>query len=148
MTHETVRILGPAILLIAIWLLWFLAAWYFGKQVEAAKSKPREHIEFPPEALTLVRAIDGTNYLRKFSVFIDGKKVGDIATGAVAHFPVPPGSHRVKVRVDFCTSPEFFFEKYDGNNQRLNCGSTYNDWRCIYMWLLKPMNYVYVRAEV
>ena len=115
--------------------------------MEKAKRNASEPLEGPPDTLTLVRAIDGTNYLRKFSVLIDRAKGGYIVTGEVKHFHVSPGLHRVAVQIDFCTSYELTFEMLQGVNRRVNCGSTYNDWRCLYMWLLKPRDYVYVRIE-
>src|SRR5882724_10618883 len=136
---------GPLLLVIGGW--WF-AAWYFGRKVEQAKANASEPSEGPPDTLTMVRAIDGTNYLRKFSVLIDGANVGHIGPGEVRHFSVSPGVYRVAVRVDFWKSRELTLEKFPGKNRRANCGSTYNDLRCLYMWLLKPRDYVYVRTEV
>jgi hypothetical protein len=136
---------GPLLLVIGGW--WFFA-WYFGRKVEKAKANAPEPLDGPPGTLTLVRAIDGTNYLRKFAVLIDDAKVGYIRSGEVRHFPVSPGMHRVAVKIDFCKSRELTVDTHKGKNRRLNCGSTYNDWRCLYMWLLKPRDFVYVRTEV
>jgi hypothetical protein len=94
MLIEIVKIWTPLILLVAAWLIFAL---YFGKKVETAKSQLSDVMESPPEALTLVRAINSTNYLRKFSVLIDGIRVGDINAGQTMHFPVSVGSHKVKV---------------------------------------------------
>jgi len=136
---------GPLLLVVGVWV--FLA-WYFGRKVDRAKAAASEPTEGPSDTLTLVRAVDGTNYLRKFSVLIDDAKVGHIGPGEAVHFSVSPGVHRVAVRVDFCKSRELTIEKRQGENQRVTCGSTYNDWRCLFMWLLKPRDYVYVRTEV
>jgi hypothetical protein len=120
---------GPLLLVIGGWIggLWFFG-WYFGRKLEKAKANASEPSEGPPDTLTLVRAIDGTNYLRKFSVLIDDAKVGHIGSGEVRHFSVSPGVHRVAVQVDFCKSRELTLEKFPGKNRRVNCGSTYNDW--------------------
>jgi hypothetical protein len=133
--------------LILILVIWYLFALFFGRKFNALKAKKQEVIDSPSESITLVRAMDPTNCLSKFSVFIDNVKVGHIAVGEVKNFPISPGSHRIKVKVDFCTSQELQFEKHHGLNQRINCGSTYNDWRCIFMVFLDPRNYVYVRTE-
>lgn len=66
------------------------AARYLGRKVERAKRTPSEPSEGPPDTVTLVGAIDGTNYLRKFSVLIDQAKVGYIGPGEVRHFHVSP----------------------------------------------------------
>jgi hypothetical protein len=136
---------GPLVLIIATWAFF---GWYFGQKVARAKAAATGPSAGPPDTLTMVRAIDGTNYLRAFSVLIDGIKVGSIRAGEAKHFEIAPGVHSVAVRVDFLTSREFTIHQRQGDNQRLNCGSTYNDWRCIFMWMLKPRDYVYVRAQV
>src|SRR5437660_3330748 len=89
----------PFLLCIGGWcFLWFFG-WYIGRKVEKAKANASEPAEGPADTLTLVRAIGGTNYLRKFSILIDDVKVGYIGSGEVRHFDVCPGVHRVAVQI-------------------------------------------------
>jgi len=115
------------------------------RKLETARAIASVPADGPPEALTVVRAVDPTNFLRKFAVFIDDARVGYIAPGEVRHYPVSPGFHGVAMKIDFCKSRELRVEKLAGKNVLINCGSTYNDWRCLFMFIFKPRDYLYLR---
>lgn len=128
--------------------VWFFAAWYFGRRVEHEKQKWVPDKSSPIDCVSLVRGIEGANYLRKYKIFVDGDRVGVIGSGETIHIPVDPGTHRIWIKVDFLRSRELAFEKDANRNVRLFCGSRYQNWKCLIMWLFKPMDYVYVQDEV
>jgi len=63
---------GAVLLLVAGWY----AFWLFGRNAARKLETARVATvpaDGPPEALTLVRAVDPTNFLRKFAVLIDAR---------------------------------------------------------------------------
>ena len=55
-----------------------------------------------------VIAIDGHSYaqLRRYEVYVDGKRVGRLRRGELVNIPVAVGSHSVQVRISWCSSGE------------------------------------------
>lgn len=47
--------------------------------------------------------------MRKFSLYVDGVKAGEITDGAEESFEVTAGEHTLKAKVDWCGSPEVSF---------------------------------------
>lgn len=136
---------GPLIL---VTCLWFMAAYYYGRKVREAKSPNLEELFCPTDCITVARRIDPTNFKRKFAVFIDEKRVGYVHTGEVVHFPTTPGQHSVAVKVDWCRSKPIVVEKQVNSNIAVWCGSSYNDWRCIFIPFFRPSDYVFVTPHV
>ncbi len=54
--------------------------------------------------IILTRVADHVAMLRKYRVFIDGRKVGMIPYGQTKHFFLTPGQHQVQVRIDLWKS--------------------------------------------
>jgi hypothetical protein len=102
---------GLVLVLIAGWCVFWLFGRHVGRKLENAKAIASTPSEGRSDTLTLVRAVDPTNFLRKFSVFIDDVKVGYIGAGEARHYPLSQGVHRVAVKVDFCKSRELTIEK-------------------------------------
>jgi hypothetical protein len=50
------------------------------------------------------------NLTRNYGIYIDGKKVGTIANGETQEFSLPPGSHTVIAKIDWCSSPAVSFD--------------------------------------
>lgn len=59
--------------------------------------------------------------LRKYRILIDGSRVGTIGPGEVVDFPLAPGPHRLKIRIDWCASPEVETELADGEVVDFEC---------------------------
>lgn len=75
------------------------------------------------EGIRLKRAPRFIYSFRKFSVFIDGKKVGTIGNGKEEFYDVPSGQHSVKIRVGWCNSHEQMVDLQPGQEAQLECGS-------------------------
>jgi hypothetical protein len=57
--------------------------------------------------------------VRAYTVLIDGQRVGKLGSGESATFPLAPGPHEVRLKLDWCGSPKIIC---DGNeNTRLVC---------------------------
>ncbi|WP_416307090.1 hypothetical protein [Neptunicella sp. SCSIO 80796] len=140
---EIVKAFIPLVGFLAIWFAFGL---YFGRKVNRHKENLAVDYSTPINCLTVSRGVEPTNYLRKYKIYVDGALVSEIASGEVKHFELDSGKHTISVKVDWCKSIPFEFEKVDGKNIKLSCGSNYNNWKCLFMYAVKPSNWVYVKV--
>lgn len=56
--------------------------------------------------LIISRRKEWQNRGRKFGVYIDGEKFDVIENGAIKELELEPGKHKVKFKIDWCSSPE------------------------------------------
>mgnify|MGYP006299421999 CR=1 FL=1 len=56
--------------------------------------------------LIISRRKEWQNRGRKFGVYINGEKVDVIENGAIKELEIEPGKHKVKFKIDWCSSPE------------------------------------------
>jgi hypothetical protein len=140
---ELIKAFIPLIIILSIWLSLGI---YFGRKIERHKESLVSDDSRPLNHLTLSRGIEPTNYLRKYKIILDGNEVGDIASGETKHFELETGKHVLSVKVDWCASKSFEFEINEAKNTKLNCGANYNNWRCLFMYVIKPSNWVYVKV--
>ena len=133
----------PVAVVIAVWIgIAYLGGLRLKKLEEnfvADNRRPEGH-------LTLIRQIDATNADRKFKVLVDDKVVGRIAAGETQHMQLADGQHAVAVRVDWCKTDPVLVDIDASRNTALVCGSTHNDWKCVFMSVIDPKNYLYVRS--
>jgi|GEM_PF-3194476 len=132
----------PLILVLTIWIGFGI---YFEKKIKKHKAELTSDTSRPNSSLTLVRGIEPTNYFRKYIVFIDGKETGKISSGETKHFDLEPGRYSIQIKIDWCESTPINFEIMNEKNTELVCGANYNDWRCTFMWMLKPASWIYVK---
>lgn len=64
--------------------------------------------------LTITRSSELMNKMRSIVIYIDGEKVGKIGDGETHTFPVTPGIHTVKAKVDWCGSRQMIFNVDEG----------------------------------
>ena len=55
--------------------------------------------------LRVRRARDSAGIFRRIGIEVDGRRVGGVRHGATAEFPVEPGRHAVRARMDWHSSP-------------------------------------------
>ena len=58
---------------------------------------------------------------RAYKVFVDDREVGSIRRGQQESFEVPPGHHRIQLKIDWCTSPEVAVDLGAGEEASLGC---------------------------
>ena len=119
---------------------------YLGRKAKRHKESLVSDESAPINCLTLARGVEPTNYLRKYIIFIDNVVVGEISSGETRHFDLKPGKHNVSVKIDWCKSKPFEFEIIENTNTKLMCGANYNNWKCMFMYAIKPSNWVYVKV--
>lgn len=139
-------ILEAFIPLIIFLSLWIANGMYFGKKIRKHKQALIKDHSRPANCLTLTRGVESTNYLRKYSIILDGRNVGDIASGETKHVELTKGKHTISVKIDWCQSKPFEFEIRENKNTELTCGANYNNWKCLFMYAIKPSNWVYVKV--
>jgi hypothetical protein len=59
---------------------------------------------------------------RAYRILVDGVQVGKVRRGESASVALTPGAHRVRLRIDWCTSPELAVEIAAGRQSELECG--------------------------
>ncbi len=133
----------PLILFLAIW---FAIGYYYSCKVKEHKNSIKEDPSRPRNCLTLIRGVEQTNYLRAYKVIVDGESLGTILSGETKHFELEPGEHEAQVKIDWCKSKPYKITLGAGDNIELICGATFNDWKCLFMFAVKPSSYVYIKA--
>jgi hypothetical protein len=81
--------------------------------------------------IKIQRTSDYMNLMRDYRLFIDGQKIGSIGNAQIKDFEIPAGRHSVIAKIDWCSSPELFFEINEHDSKTLLVG-TLKIWR----WLI------------
>lgn len=75
--------------------------------------------------LTLRREASWSARLRAFQMLIDGQPQGTIREGETSHISLTSGPHRLRLRVDWCRSPEVEFQVGPGEAVAYACRASY-----------------------
>jgi hypothetical protein len=66
----------------------------------------KEQLEQVPQAhITVTRADLLNGVLRKLDIYLDGRKIGNVAALQTQEFDVDPGTHEIYVKMDWAESP-------------------------------------------
>lgn len=97
--------------------------------------------------IKLRRKRDVKDILRKYSIFLNGKSVGEVKYGEEIELDAPVGKNEIFVKIDWCRSQTISFE-YDGTSTiefecknsmaglKIFLGLLYiSIWRDRYLWL-------------
>jgi hypothetical protein len=57
--------------------------------------------------IQITRPKEWQNRIRKYHIYVDNEKVGEVANGETKDFLITPGQHTVVAKIDWCSSPEF-----------------------------------------
>ncbi len=77
-------------------------------------------IEIPKMTkLKVKRTSELNNRARSFDIYIDGKKVGEIANGETKEFDIETGKHKLTAKVDWCQSKELDFKIQDDQTKTI-----------------------------
>lgn len=138
--------LTPYIPIAVVLAVWVAAAYLGGRRLKKLEKNAVTDDRRPAGHLTITRNVDAANIARKFKILIDSEVVGRISAGETKHIKLPPGSHQIAVQVDWCKTRPVSVLIDDSQNSAVVCGSTYNDWKCMLMFVLNPKEYLYVDA--
>jgi hypothetical protein len=62
--------------------------------------------------------------MRTYRILVDDREVGDLADGESETFDVEPGSHAMKITIDWCSSNTVTFALAADQQLLLECGSS------------------------
>ena len=94
--------------------------------------------------LRLFRRSTYRDRVRAYKVILDGEKIGDIRNGEEETFPIAPGRHVLKLKIDWAGSPEMTFDVATGETASFECGG---DWSRTTMtdMFFRPQSYIALR---
>jgi hypothetical protein len=84
--------------------------------------------------------------LRRYKVVLDGKPIGKIADGGVEEFSIEPGSHTLRIKLDWAGSPTIEFEVGAGESVSWSCRPGGGAWSGLGA-LLTPRQYIALEAR-
>jgi hypothetical protein len=82
--------------------------------------------------IEIQRASKYTDRVRAYKVHVDGKEVGTIKNGETAEFQVAPGTHEVKLTIDWTSSPPLTIDAPPGGAVRLTCAPRANPFTALW----------------
>jgi hypothetical protein len=104
-----------------------------------------------PAALVAISRDTGyADQLRDYRVVCDGVELGRISAGASREFTVAPGTHRLLLKIDWCTSNEVAFSIGAEQVVRFSCGSNLRGLRLLlafYYATLGRRRYLWLRQD-
>ncbi len=83
---------------------------------------------------------------RDYKVLVDGKEAGKVGSNCESTIELEPGTHTVRLQIDWCHSPEIRVSASPGEAIHLECGPNATPflvlfyvtvWKDRYMWLRK-----------
>ena len=87
--------------------------------------------------IKLIRKKAWGDILRSYAIILDGKKVGAIRHGKTCSLNCSTGQHSLQLKIDWCRSPEVFFEiLQDNDSLEFECQSNVNPLKVVKNYLL------------
>jgi hypothetical protein len=85
--------------------------------------------------------------LRAYRVLIDGTPAGKVQWGSTWKLAVPPGSHRMRLAMDWARSPEVDFDVQPGETACFRCGPNAASWRILYDGTIGWRRYISIKRR-
>ena len=86
-----------------------------------------------------------TDSLRKYKVIIDGDVVGKVRRGEEKSFPVAPGEHWVRLKIDWGSSQPVDVSLAEGQEVSLYCEPRAKPWTILYWMTFGRNRYITLR---
>jgi hypothetical protein len=101
----------------------------------------------PQSYLSIQRIRQWVGRIRALDVYVDGQKVGSLASGESRLFPLVPGQHSIYVKMDWYKSVPLTVSVQTGETISLECGSPIRGWKVLgtLIYLFFPDKWWYVR---
>jgi hypothetical protein len=61
--------------------------------------------------------------VRAYQVELDGEIIGSLKRGELNGFDIQPGRHRLRLKIDWCSSPYVYLEIQLGQVMKFQCGN-------------------------
>lgn len=84
---------------------------------------------------------------RAYLIYVDGEKKGEIRRGATEDFFVAEGAHRIRLKIDWCGSPEIEFNARAEEIIEFDCGNNTKGFFAMYYVLFAPNDYLWLKRR-
>ena len=84
---------------------------------------------------------------RAYQIYVDGEQKGEIRRGASADFFVTEGTHRLRLKIDWCGSPEIEFSAAAEETVEFECGNNTGGLFAMYYVLFARNEYLWLRRK-
>ena len=86
---------------------------------------------------------------RKYKVFLNGKKVGEISEEETFLLSVEPGDHEIFLKIDWCRSPKMRVNIVEKETVEMVCHgrSSLEAWFVLFYILLSPWKYIALKFK-
>lgn len=112
--------IGCFFLVVAIAAIWGRIS--LRKQLMHLAKTRESKLPIQPRTSISIERDGGQLWMRRFNIYIDGRKVGEVLPEEIKFFEVSPGVHSVQVRLDWFRSSIVTATVTNGQSFRLQCG--------------------------
>ncbi len=71
------------------------------------------------------------DYVRSYSIVLDGKAIGQLKNGETRDFQIPSGNHDIRVKIDWAGSKTLKFVADDAGTTAFRVSSNLRGWRLL-----------------
>ncbi|OKI99178.1 hypothetical protein [Kitasatospora sp. CB01950] len=82
---------------------------------------------------------------RAYTILVDGAAVATVRRGKSVSVDLPPGPHTVRLKIDWCASPEVVVTVAAGAERRLECGPQTSEAGNLSLITAERDNYLWLR---
>ena len=97
-----------------------------------------------------IQIIRGKGYadaVRAYKIELDGQLVGEIRQGATVEHNLTPGSHSLRLKIDWCSSNTVEFSNNSEETVTFECGNNTNPMFAIFYVLFSRDKYLWLRRK-
>ena len=101
-------------------------------------------------SITVVRDAGYADRLREYVILVDDVEIGRIGNGGTCNFPLDPGHHRIRLKIDWCGSQQLSFELPTDASASFRCGSSLRGakmWFALFYVLFRREQYLWVSRD-
>jgi hypothetical protein len=105
--------------------------------------------ESTPEGALVLSRVKGVwgDHLRAYEIAVDGAVVGEIRDGGEVRLALAPGSHQLKLTVDWCSSPKVEFTIGRGQTIYFSCQPNARRLTAVYYAFVRRHHYIRLKYQ-
>lgn len=84
---------------------------------------------------------------RAYQIYVDGELKSEIRRGGSEDFFVPEGAHRIRLKIDWCGSPEIEFSAGAEETVEFECGNNTKGLFAMYYILFARNDYLWLKIK-
>jgi hypothetical protein len=85
--------------------------------------------------------------MRDYRILLDGTETGKVSWNSSWLYSVSPGQHRLRLKLDWCWSPEVSFSVQSDETASFICGPSGGTWRIYYDGTIGRKRYISLRQR-